>query len=386
MKIGIVNMQYARRNYGAVLQAAALEWFLRKQTGAEVEHINVLPTRYVPRPGRPVPLWRKLAGGIKRRIKQRLKPNPDASFTDIANPEIFENFRKNWLRRTKVYAFAEDFANEQWTYDTVIVGSDQVWRYAYLRDQVDVFFLAFLPESCRRIAYAASFGLDSWEAMDQPELISKISGYMKNFSAVSVREACGVALAKNVFGVDAEHVLDPTLLAGRKFFQEIIEKENPVFDSTDVVYYDLNPEKSLMGNVPEIAQSLRLSCDNIYFDTPRGRDNTRKYFSSVPQWLGKLSSAKKTIVTDSFHGICFSILFEKDFICIPNDQNGMARMQSLLGQLNLTDRICTTREQLYNMLSNPKPINYIEVESCLEPLRAASGKFLLDAISSGGHK
>ena len=168
MKVGILNMQFSRHNYGALLQAAALEQTVRDiLPSAIVEHIDSRPNWMCEPKGfaRLKAVLRKYVGSILRRPSQLPR---------LGNYEVFSDFRSSYLSlSSNSYCEIADYDKEQWDYDLVIVGSDQVFRYEFVRSQTEIFFLGFLPDRCRRVAYAASFGVNHWEGIDNRDLTAQ---------------------------------------------------------------------------------------------------------------------------------------------------------------------------------------------------------------------
>ena len=128
-KIGILNFQYSTHNYGAVLQAAALEYICR-QLGHDAQHLDYMAKRKV--------TLKRRAGQILRKMGLR-KPPSDQVF----NQEVFEQFRATFLNRTPRIKAKRDFTDIAKSFDSVIVGSDQVWRPAYAKDTIAFFWDTF---------------------------------------------------------------------------------------------------------------------------------------------------------------------------------------------------------------------------------------------------
>jgi len=300
----------------------------------------------------------------------------------IGNYEVFSGFRSQHLQLTdKAYFEYADFENENWDYDCVIVGSDQVFRIKFLKQRVPIFFLRFLPESCRRIAYAASFGVDHWEGANDPKLTTEVGHDLKKFDSLSVRESSGVDICAKTFGLRATHVLDPTLLIGREYFDSIIDWDAPHTHGSDWSLHCISEDAKYIDLVPELAQQRGKEIKDIFFaKSQKWPMPARIQFSSVPEWLAKIRQTKDLVLTDSFHCVCFSILFEKDFLVFVSEHKGPGRMLSLLGALGLEDRICTSRESLEAAAEGSSPINYELVRERLSEMRAASFVYFSDAL------
>src|SRR5690606_11296305 len=108
--------------------------------------------------------------------------------------------------------------------DAIIVGSDQVWRYNYVKENYRYYLLDYLSAQTLKISYAASFGVDKWEGSE--ETVQHVSHLLKQFDAVSVREKSGIKICSNTFDYqNAVHVLDPTFLPEVNFYNDLIDKE-----------------------------------------------------------------------------------------------------------------------------------------------------------------
>ncbi|HCR4098728.1 TPA: polysaccharide pyruvyl transferase family protein, partial [Providencia rettgeri] len=142
-------------------------------------------------------------------------------------------------------------------YNAIIVGSDQVWRpkmYSNFNSDTEVFFLQALPSRIKKISYAASFGVDHWEFITNSKLNQSIANSLKDFTAISVRENSGITICQDVFHAEATHVLDPTLLSDRDFFDRIINSESPI-KSSDLVYYKLDEDEEFKKSINNISKS-----------------------------------------------------------------------------------------------------------------------------------
>ena len=194
-RVGILNFHFSNCNYGAVLQAASLQAFLR-ENGYDPVNID-----FVPDSGESVSLAAK-ARKLLRPIKKIITGGKKKSSDGVTNSEVFQDFRNKWITTTKnKYQNSQDLENEDWDFGAYIVGSDQVWRSTYTRKFTPEYFFSFLPTDANKIAYAASFGVDIWEG--NSELTTNIKKLLTQFKAVSVREVSGVDICRKTFNVDA---------------------------------------------------------------------------------------------------------------------------------------------------------------------------------------
>ena len=231
----------------------------------------------------------------------------------------FDVFINKWIETTEPFCQYSAELIKKYNIKRLVVGSDQVWRPSYNLNVFDM-FLDFCKneDNLKRIAYAASFGVDEWEYTS--EQTRKCSELAKKFDAISVREKSGVALCKNNFGVDATWVLDPTLLLNKEDYCEVC-KDVPVSSDKILVVYVLDMNDSICELCNSIAKEQNLKIKVI--------SSGSQAFLTIPEWLAMFRDASY-VVTDSFHGTVFSIIFEKEFKCIYNKNRGAARFESLM--------------------------------------------------------
>lgn len=379
MRIGIINMQYSRHNYGALLQASALQSAIQGlHPDACVEHIDIRAPWQNPR------VMQKRVSYLKRvfNLLKNLFLNWPA-IPSIGNFEVFSNYRNKYVKRTpKAYLTDENFANEDWNYDIVVVGSDQVFRAHYVKHDWNIYFLSFLPKACRRVSYAGSFGVDHWEAADEVTLTENVRKAFACFSSISVREESGVSICKEQFGVEAEHVLDPTLLVGREYFDNMIEAETVAKEMPDWAVHIISSDAQSAAAIIQYAQRHEKSILNIYYERHnRWPLRPTATFRTVPEWLRYIRDAQELVLTDSYHCVCFCILFKKEFLVFMSMEKGASRMYSLLSMLGLEDRICMDQKSLEEAVFDKRTINYDLIQSVLKSERLNSWEFLKRSLT-----
>lgn len=374
MKIAILT-QPLGRNYGGLLQAFALQAYLKKM-GCEV-----------------ITLDRKKPEKNLISIKQSIV---------LLFKSVLGKFQKTPLDRTHEYVFSylysfrsqrlnltalftsdvqvnKHFKDNQ--YDLIVIGSDQVWRPKY-SPSIGNFFCDFFGSEKKTvpcISYAASFGVDNWEFANEETL--KCKQLINNFDAVTVREDAAVNLCKTYLNVDAKRVVDPTLLLAPEDYSSLIpvQKENRF--ANKVVAYVLDPEKSKQNIAQLVAKTLGKDVAQIM---PEKKSAIQRILSVNPEqyppvedWLLAFKSAS-FVVTDSFHGCIFSILFNKPFIAVGNVKRGLARFETLLKMFNLQDRLILSYEDL-DLKKMHAEIDWKEVNQ-LRLQNAQEGKDFLNAF------
>ncbi|EKT0593524.1 polysaccharide pyruvyl transferase family protein [Morganella morganii subsp. morganii] len=367
-KIGIINFQYSDHNYGAVLQAAALEHII-KSLGFDVEHIN-----YVPYDKNKIS-YKIKSGFIGYLIKLLIRKNKTLKY--VRNNNVFELFRTKWITRTnKIYLNNTDLDKISSQYSAIIVGSDQVWRpKMYSRpDEFYAYFLGFASDATLKISYAASFGVDHWEINDK-NYTDKVKRSISRFSSISTRENSGVDICKDIFSVDAQHVLDPTLLVDKEFFDKIIQA-SPTISDNNIVYYKLDITEKFNTIMLNIEDILKYKTENIYYK----QNLIFNHYIPVPIWINKIKNSE-LVITDSFHCVCFCIIFNKDFFCIRNKNRGESRLFSLLSLLGLEDRFVFEHE-LIDSVKNSNKIDYTKVINKLDEHKIKSKNFIIRSLST----
>ena len=339
MKVAILT-QPLRTNYGGILQAYALQTVLQRM-GHEVVIINREQQDY---PSLRL-LCLRLGAIIKSLVRRYILGQKECI---IMNP-LSSLFRTKWdgyvvlpfvkkriiqspeLRNSK--SLRHYFAKQK--FDCYIVGSDQVWRPCYSPCITD-FFLKSVPDnsSAKRIAYAASFGTDSCEFTT--EELEECTYLLKKFDCISVREESGIEMCEKLFNISATHVLDPTMLLNKNDYVEIALGNGTIASPGNLFTYILDPSLDAECIIDDLVRD-GYQQNNVVLRVNPTKDDFRPKQVSVEQWLRGFYEAK-LIVTDSFHACVFSIIFQKPFIVIGNQERGNTRIDSLLKVFNLQMR------------------------------------------------
>lgn len=377
MKIGIVTLPF-NWNYGGILQTYALQLAL-KDLGHEPVTINrdtVLTSFKL-----------KVLLIIRRSIlrvigkKVIVRPWPTKTEEKIIRQHTDKFISEN-ISTTHLLKSEAGFANlANYGFEAFITGSDQVWRPKY-SPVLENHFLGFLDKKSKvkRIAYAASFGVDNWEFSEKQTVSCReLAGL---FNAISVREDSGINLCEKYLNVKAKQVLDPTMLISKEKYVELVEKENLVPFSGKLFNYvlDITPEKSKF--IENVAERLGLvsfsSTAKSFRDLGRKRLN-ECIFPPVTKWIRGFMDAE-FVITDSFHGTVFSIIFNKNFIAVGNATRGMTRFTSLLKTFGLEERLILEINDRALQIAD-SPIDFKKVNEILETEKVKSIAFLKNALT-----
>lgn len=363
MKIGILTLPL-KYNYGGILQAYALQTILERM-GHKVSVITITQQKEMPS--------HAILRYAKRVLLKILHHGRGDVFVEKKHNEEFPVLTANTWRFVKKYIHLNTVNSYSCVspseYDCIVVGSDQVWRSGYTQNDRD-FFLEFAKDwPIKRVVYAASFGLNKWTLSEKDTPICRKLAQL--FDAISVREEDGVKLCKDNLGIDAVHVLDPTLLLDVKDYELIINK----FYNEDVfTTYTLDENNEKLRIIDDIITSKKIPQNKIF---------TKEHYKVQPltpieEWLNSFRKSK-FIFTDSFHGAVFSIIFNKQFIVYQNAQRGTSRMNSLLKDCGLENRLVTSWDD-YKRVKNDV-IDYNIVNQKLSILKDVSIKYLKNALA-----
>lgn len=351
MRIGIYT-QKLENNYGGILQNYALQYVLKSLGHTPITFDYRPRTNY---------FWYILSQaknvflrllGKKRKIHKYKKGTERSVYT--------QRFIRNNIKTSWRMQFLNPLIPYLLRIDCALTGSDQVWRPSY--NILSYAYLHFVTNRrIPKVAYAASFGVDTWEY--SKVATQQCQEWIKCFKAVSVREDSGIALCKNYLHVDAIHVLDPTMLLTRDIYEALCVGIKPLCEKPFLAAYVLDLDEDKERIIVNIAKRKGLSC--MIFSAEKNISLT------VEQWLSIYRDADY-VVTDSFHGTVFSIIFRKSFNTIINHDRGSSRFDSLLSIFDLRSRLVDESEGLFNLES----IKWTSVENILSEWKIKSINYL----------
>ena len=266
------------------------------------------------------------------------------------------------------------------SYDAVIVGSDQTWRPSYSPNIYNFFLDFLLKKNIKKIAYATSFGVDHWEfTKEQTKICSSLA---KVFDFIGVRELSGIKLCEKYLGIQADLVVDPTLLLTETDYVKLLGMQNNTQPEAGLYTYfldntnekqNLAEKLSVQLNIPLFKHQAACSLKNYDFGPIE-----KCIIPRVEDWLSGFQRAK-FVLTDSFHGMIFSIIFDKPFLIIRNEDRGSTRFHSLLSQLGLSNRLVENPFQAVDGLLNTTA-QKLQVQK-IKNLNALSYLFLEKALN-----
>ena len=373
MRIGVLTLPL-HNNFGGILQAYALQQVLNN-LGHDAMLID--KSKYVSLG----PWYKKYPIYFKRAIRKYLGGENLIIRADVAinnaskiNSTHTEPFIEKHIKRI----FTRDFSNiKESDFDAFVVGSDQVWRPKYFFSAIENAYLDFTKEwNIKRIAYAASFGTEEWEYTDEQTI--NCAGLLKRFNAVSVRESSAVKLCNEKLGVDALHVLDPTMLLEKDDYIKLFAETNTLESEGNLFCYILDESTEKTTIIDNVAKEKGLTPFHVNskYDDPSAPIEERIQ-QPVEKWLRAFYDAE-FVVTDSFHACVFSIIFNKPFIVYGNRERGFTRFESLLKLFGLEERLVCSPDDVNKVLK--APIDWNKVNNIHKLLKEKSMSFLKENL------
>lgn len=360
-KIGIITFHQAI-NYGAVLQAYALKEVC-DELGYEAHIVNYAANDIVEKPQ---PIHHFLSSSNKKTAAFKLIRNLMSYPGDQKRWRLFYQFRKKFLAESVLCTCKEEII--QLGYDVYIAGSDQIWNYKITENRFDPVFFAEMDTNAEQVIYAAS-SQDTPFPLDMELKFKAMLGKMP--PAVGIREKKLADYVCKLTGVQYPVVLDPTLLAGRRILEKIPETDIPKKPYILIYQIDSNPASDISVKTLE----KRFMCDVYTMTVPRlGSIHGRKGVAGPEKFLSLLKGAE-FLVTNSFHGIAISLLFEKQLYVYENG-GVMTRIDGLLSQMGLLGR----KIKMSTDIDQTDIIDYSRINAQLDELRNDSMQFLMNAI------
>lgn len=393
MRIGITTYWTSNNNYGQLLQCWALQQFLIKNGHApylirfllysektETTLYNKIKLFFL-RCFKFILIYPIYQSYNKRKLEKSEKLL-DSFFNEKDKQREFDDFRNNHLLKTEqIYEDYSVLLMNPPTADIYMCGSDQIWNFNLHPNNLKPFFLQFGSESIKRIAYAPSIGRDYWPE----DRLHELKQYLSCFSYVSLREETGVKICKDL-GVDAKHVLDPTLLLKKEDY-ETLEDNSFKNEAPYIFIYGVNyktKEDINFGRIKDYANKnkLRIIVTNGSGYTPCREifDGVEYIYATIPRWLSLIANAE-LVITPSFHGSVFSILYHKNLMYTPlkgNFSRGNSRVLGLLNDLELNCMIQNDKTSISEYLN--QNIDWLKTDKLLNEKRRSSVDFIINAI------
>ena len=327
-KVGIITMHKVL-NYGSVLQAISLQDYI-DSLGFDCRIINYYyPNNFHRDYINPFYLFTKCCFVFLRRIIFKIRYGGDKEIK-------LKRFMNTYYKLQGKYKTVQDIKNNPPVFDIYVCGSDQIWNMNFTRGD-DIFMLSFAPHNSWKISFASSAGLG-----EIPDNYKKI--FQKNlddFKAISMRDTKCISSLENLIGKKILTVCDPVFLHNKSYYEHFAQMSRIKLPEKYILIYLLdymyNPFPEVLTLITNIKAQLNLPLVFIWGKTKQKKlILPEKYFPvpSVEDFLALIKNAS-FIITSSFHGTAFSIIFEKQFYSILNPHNNDFRIPDLLSTVGL---------------------------------------------------
>lgn len=385
MKIAILTYYESSDNYGQILQCFALQQYLLN-LGHDAYLVKYSPKEEHPsKQKRIFNILKKIINitYIKKYIASKRLQREELELKSrnekLNSQREFELFRKKYIKSTdNIYHSIDELKNNPPDADIYVCGSDQVWRDSLKQDNVAGWYLQFGKKDVQRISYAASIGRNI--AKDEEEIFIR---YLSAFDAISLREKKARDYCKTIGFHNAELVCDPTILLTSDYYQKNLKTKAILKEKPYVFFYILNivskdefPWDVINQQIHNRGWEIKSVCSSGYYQARNIIPETDNILATVPEWIELIQNAE-FIITSSFHGAVFSILFHKPFIVLPlkgDHADANDRIKSLLNELDLNSQLCFNGEDIIKAFDFS--IDWDSVEDKIALLRQSGEKFI----------
>lgn len=362
MKVGVITFHSAY-NFGASLQTWALQKVL-KNYGLESYVIHYHPTiiddLYDP----------IKQTGLKRPFKiMKLRLNNKAAFKRYYNYRGFIRKNFNLFGDFKTY---DELANGNLKLDAYITGSDQVWNSQHIDGFDPAYYLDFAEKDAIKISYAASIGRNYILPRYREQMIKSLAEY----NAISVREESAMPVIQELTKTSVEVVLDPTLLLKKEDYEEIKVKQN--IKEKYIFVYMMEDNRDVVTFANRISRATGYPIIQRRPNKRFKNEIATCYTQTPGDFLGLIEGAE-LVITNSFHGTVFSIVYERPFLSMLHSDTG-SRTIDLLESLNLSSHIVYDITE-FNDMDQAKLVSPNKVRNTIAELRVHSLNFLEDALA-----
>lgn len=372
--IKIITQFYHNFNYGGMLQSYALQHFVA------CKFLSCVQIFFIPSVKKVSLLQRAMTLTVNKLIIKIITLCYKTSFA------IRLKYCRDFIMRCIPHTSAVSSENLSLVVecrDIIIAGSDQIWNPAWTED---AYFLNFVPEHNGKIAYAASIGTNS---VSQAYL-EHFTPLLNRFDFISVREESAKEILQQYVDKPIKVALDPTLLLTRDEWDKIAVQ--PAVPQPYIFVYLLGEKREHRRLIKKYAKTLGLKI--VFLPHVHFRFNPADCFFAdynlydvgPREFVGLIKNAEM-VITDSFHGCVFSIIYQKKFWALKRHkdsekENMNSRLYTLFDSLGLQDRLIEDESTEYDAKSLNRQIDYAHVEAKLNTLRKDSADFLLNAIES----
>lgn len=370
MKIGIITIQRSEVNFGACLQSYAL-WRYISKLGFDCEVIDLLRPchrdyeRSVAFGETPQSIRSKVKDKIRHLFLPTKKNNGLLKFRDFNNK----------VKYSIQYKSVDELYKSHVKYNVLVSGSDQIWnpKMPFINAP---YFLTFASSNVKKISYASSFGIDKIP----DEVKCDYRRWMQDYSHISTREESGAKIIMEVLGKNAQVVLDPVFLLEKTQWQKEMKPYKGLQSKKYVLLYMLKYDQKVLNNAKRVAKNKNLPLYIVMSDPKviELEDAIQIMDIGPAEWLWLIDNAD-TMVTTSFHGTAFCLIFKTPFfVFIKKESPTNTRIEGLLTAFDLQNHIYD--EDVEFIVPNSNILFPSTMDTTMERYRRKSIDYLKNAI------
>ena len=367
-KIGLVTI-HATTNYGGVLQAFATQKVLERY--GEVQIVDYRNS-FVDKTMQLIRFGRK-PRDVLRVLKDLFRLYPRYQVIKKFQTFIDENMNVSSFANSRLVEVTNEF-------DIFVTGSDQIWNPSTVSEnyQFDEVFLLDFVKGRKKVAYASSIG--DYSVKDGDVLTSRL----RDFDHLSVREKSAATVISNALGREVCHVLDPTLLLNKlEWIEHLKIKGLPENSDRYIFIYALKKDSLLKATVKYISSLLNIDVVIVDQDPFLDLPVTKHYRDASPSEFISLLLNAEIVVTNSFHGVAFSLNFEQPFVAVM-PPSSPSRVTDLLSSVGLSEKLISNVSDLDSL--DDLDVDFNEATKKLDDLRVLSLQYLESSILEKGYE
>lgn len=360
MKVAIITLHRVY-NYGSALQAYATQTVFER-AGYEAQVIDYITAQRTKKQ-----IMKNAAAGSNKGMSSTAYKFFKL-FSVMLKEMTFGRFVKKNLHLTKQYITAEDLEQDPPKADIYVTGSDQTWNSQYNEGVDRGFFLAFAPKDKMKISFVSSFGK---EHLNEDE-VKETRPYISEYKKLSVREDSALSVLHQLGRDDGVQLIDPTLQLTR---DEWLKLASPrlVKEPYLILMLLYNEDNHATEYARKIADKKGLKLVKISWEMKKPPMVDKLFTHRSPADFLSLFANADFVVTNSFHGLAFSINLEREFIVVPRNEFN-SRIESLLTLTGLQKRLVSTSEMA--MIESDETINYRNVNERLNIERKRAKEYI----------
>lgn len=367
-RINVVTAAPYVQNYGSMLLTYATQRLLENK-GFDVEILNYSRVSL-----QEATTFKELLHALAVRDGSKGKPYPirfamaiALYSSEIRMAGIVRDFMSKYINVSRErYLDENSLTVKTPKADVYCTGGDQMWNeQCNFHRTLKEFYLSYAPKGKPKISFSTSIGKERFDDWELPEVLP----LLKEYDLISVREANTKPYFESLGLKNVYHLIDPTLLLPKDEWKAIVAPRQ--VREGYVLLYEISRKGNLTACAKELAKKTGKELVRINrYSLDKIRVGKSILCPTPEEWLSLFRHAD-CVVTNSFHGVVFSIIFERQFVLVPGANP--TRLENMMKTLGIKERSCSEPEKILGVYNSP--IDYAEVNQHLEEERRKFSEF-----------